>query len=265
MRFQFTPEEDRIFIQRYPLYTNKELVELFYPHLTKRKLENLAYVRGGLKKCEDAVFRANEERKASCSKSLKGRKLSDEWKKNLSNARTGKTFTKGWKRTEENKKKISEAKKKSGTWIGDKNPRHAKPLYGDKNGRWNGGTKQLYWDLREFVDSWVRESMEFYDYKCLVTGKNFQEIHHVFPFRKMVDQTFEELGIDYRRNINDYSIDERFTIKEKLLEIHYRYSLGVCLTKKIHKEFHDKYGYKDFTPEDFNQFLFEKGIDFVVC
>jgi hypothetical protein len=43
-------------------------------------------------------------------------------------------------------------------------------------------------------------------------------------------------------------------LENKCLEIHFRYGLGVCLTKIYHDLFHDLYSVTFFTPEDFEEF-----------
>lgn len=256
----WTECENELFMQRYPLYLNKELIEKFYNDLTIKQIEQRAY-RFKVKKSEETYKRARASQAKIVKQKLKGRIFTEEHKNNLSKSMKEFNYNNEermtWyrrERSEETGRKISKSKKELGQWKGDKNPRYKKPLYGKDNGRWKGGIKQLYWDLREFISSWKKDSMENCNYKCVITGKAFDEIHHMHPFRKLVDMTFEELGLDYLENINMYSMQQRFLIIDKLLQVHSRFPLGVCMIKDVHKQFHDIYGYKDFTVKDFEKF-----------
>jgi len=54
--------------------------------------------------------------------------------------------------------------------------------------------------------------------------------------------------------VEDFTREELKKLSDECLEIHYRYSLGVCLTDEIHNLFHAIYGYGDNTPEQFEEF-----------
>ena len=64
--------------------------------------------------------------------------------------------------------------------------------------------------------------------------------------------------IELKDKISDYSDDEIIKLKDTCLELHYKYGLGVCLTKEIHEEFHKIYGYGNNTKEQFQEFLNNK-------
>jgi hypothetical protein len=57
-----------------------------------------------------------------------------------------------------------------------------------------------------------------------------------------------------RKTIGDYSEEERILIYDMLNKLHIKYGLGVCLSKLVHKVFHDSYGYYNNTPEQFEEF-----------
>lgn len=60
--------------------------------------------------------------------------------------------------------------------------------------------------------------------------------------------------MDLRNNKYDYSNEEISLIENKLLENHYKYGLGVCLSKEMHYLYHHEYGSIDIIPEKFEEF-----------
>jgi hypothetical protein len=96
--------------------------------------------------------------------------------------------------------------------------------------------------------------MVAYGFKCGLTGLEFDEIHHLTPFRDIVEEMFEVLQLDIRQTIGEYNEDELALIQDKLTRLHNFYGLGVPLCKTLHKLFHDTYGYTNATPSDFQDF-----------
>ena len=92
------------------------------------------------------------------------------------------------------------------------------------------------------------------NYKCVLTGKGFDNVHHLYSFRNIVNEVFDCLKLDKREAVKDYSKKEFENIKRNLTELHEFYGYGVCLCKYIHKFFHDNYGYFNNTPEQFYEF-----------
>lgn len=129
---------------------------------------------------------------------------------------------------------------------------------------WKGTTNlKLY--LRSKITEWKKLSMENSNFKCVITGESFDAIHHLFPFHKIVDLALKELKTSKKEQINEYSIEELTLIENKIIDEHYRYPLGVCLTDSVHKEFHSKYGQINFSPEDFQEFFYLKtGKEFII-
>lgn len=149
---------------------------------------------------------------------------------------------------------ISERMK--GKWAGDKNPRHINPLNGELNGRWKGGILPTYTELRSDTKDWFNESIEFCGYKCVITGGEFDNVHHTTAFRKIVDETFDVSGIEVRKNVADYPKEEFEKLRNTLKELHNFYGYGACIHKDVHKLFHDNYGYVNFSPTDFLDFVY---------
>lgn len=118
---------------------------------------------------------------------------------------------------------------------------------------WKGGITALLFYLRGILKQWKQDSMKECNYKCVITGKPFANIHHLYSFSQIVQDTLAELNLPVHSTIAEYSEDELKQISDKFIEIHYRYPLGVCLSKEIHNLFHKEYG-KNNTPEQFEEF-----------
>lgn len=245
----------------YKDYTNEELVNKFFPNRTKHALDTQAQKYGFAWKTDETKERANKSRSLKCSEKLKGRKMSDEAKKKLSESkREYYKYHSGWwkgkKRSPEQCKAISERFIKMGKWKGETNPRHTNPLNGCLNGNWQGGITNFYQELRSDTKDWFNESMEFCGYNCVISGLNFDNVHHTTPFKDIVDETFKLVDIDKRNTVSDYTEGEFDNLTDTLKYLHIEYGLGACLSKDVHKLFHDTYGYKDFTAYDFLDFVY---------
>lgn len=118
--------------------------------------------------------------------------------------------------------------------------------------------KSSYIDLSEYVrrnnSEWKKESMQNCNYKCVLTGKHFDDIHHIYGLNLILSETLELLNINIKENIEDYSEKELKSILETFRETQSKYPLGVCLTKRIHQQFHNTYGYGNNTKEQWDEF-----------
>ena len=92
------------------------------------------------------------------------------------------------------------------------------------------------------------------NYKCCITQSKFDDIHHLYSFKKIVEETFSNVNLDVRKKVLDYTEEEFSIICKELRRLHNHYGLGVCLTKKIHRLFHKEYGYTNNTKEQFFDF-----------
>jgi hypothetical protein len=130
---------------------------------------------------------------------------------------------------------------------------------GKNHYNWKGGISPLNIYLREHMLSWKYDSAKVFNYRCVITNnKKYCLVHHLYPFNLILRETLNELLFPLYDEINKYTENDLKLIINKCLEIHYKYPLGVCLTKNIHNEFHKKYGYNNFTPEDFQEFYLNK-------
>lgn len=108
--------------------------------------------------------------------------------------------------------------------------------------------------LRKHNYLWKQESMRACDYKCVITGKRFDDIHHLYSFNMIVEEVRAELGLDDSFDINAASENYKEEILDTFHRIQSMYPLGVCLSNDAHVAFHAKYGYGNNTPEQFEEF-----------
>ncbi len=261
------PEENKLFIIRYSQYTCEELINNFYPDFTPKQIWDNAYRLRisndlDLYKTKQTQVRANLQKSVKMSgenSPMFGVPKSDETKRKLSISKTGKYVGEnnalyGIKWSKEDKRRFLISERTKGLWSGENNPRHKNPLNGKLNGRWQGGRTPLYFELRSEIKAWKIQSMENCHYKCVLTNGKFDNIHHLYPFKNIVNEVFESLGLDQRRSVSDYTETEFNNIKIMLYELHNKYGLGVCLRKDVHKLFHDLYGYTNNTLGQFREF-----------
>jgi len=261
----WTDEENELFIERYSHYTCEELKDIFYHNLMVKQIWDHAYClrkiyNFDLYKTKDVQLRANNQRSEKVSgenSPMYGKPKSEETKRKfrISISRYYEDNDGWWlgkKRSDEQRKMLSLRMK--GKWSGNKNPRFSSPLVGKDNPNWRGGVTALYFELRSEIKEWQQESMKNCNYKCVISGKEFDNIHHLYPFKNIVNEVFETLNLEQLPKVLYYSEVEFDNIKDKLHELHNNCGLGVCLSKPIHKLFHDTYGYTNNTPEQFYEF-----------
>lgn len=92
------------------------------------------------------------------------------------------------------------------------------------------------------------------NYKCVITGERFDDIHHLYGLNLILNEALDELGIDVKTDINDYTQEELDNILFTFRKIQSKYPLGICLTKEIHKKFHEIYGFGNNTEAQWNEF-----------
>jgi len=258
----WSDEKEELFIKVYPYFTNEELIELYFPEETRKGLTDKAFKMGKINKTYETSRRADKQQglKLAGDKNYNyGKHLPEETRRKISIARKGKYVGENnplygvkWDKDDKRRELISLRKK--GVWKGDKNPRHINPLNGELNGRWAGGIKELYYDLRDHLQDWKKSSMEECNYKCVLTHGEFDNVHHLYNFKNIVYELFEELKLPMLKTIGEYSEEERDLIYNLLHNKHKYYGNGVCLCKSLHKLYHDTYNYSNNNKEQFEEF-----------
>lgn len=115
--------------------------------------------------------------------------------------------------------------------------------------------------IRKNIAQWKKDSMQACGYKCILTNDVFDEIHHIYSFRLILNEVLKNLQIDDRASIDDYTTEELQSVLKEFLLIQSLHPLGVCLRKDVHRLYHHIYGYGGNTEEQWNEFVedFKKG------
>ena len=112
--------------------------------------------------------------------------------------------------------------------------------------------------LRGHLQEWKDKSMYACNYQCVLTGSHNFDIHHIYSFNKIFEETMislEEEGFILSNQINDYTKEELDKIIMRFLGTHNKYPLGVCVRKDIHDLFHRIYGSGGNTYDQWNNFV----------
>lgn len=110
--------------------------------------------------------------------------------------------------------------------------------------------------FRKYNFDWKKESMERCNYKCVISGGRFDDIHHLVSLNTIVVDACCKNNIDLNAFDPNFASDaERKFFLDIVMAEQSNYPLGVCLSHEIHMEFHREYGYGDNTPEQFNTFI----------
>ena len=197
----------------------------------------------------------SDKTKEKLSKINKGKKFSEETRKKISESHRGKKFSdehkrklseikKGSKLSEETRKKMSDTHKKIGApWNKDKkhteehNKKISEANKGEKAYQWKGGISTINEKLRHNFEFrlWRKSCLERDNFTCQKYGMRGGKLHahHINNF-----SDFPELRL---------AIDN-----------------GITLSEKAHQEFHKKYGFKNNTREQLNEFLNSEGNPYVI-
>ena len=128
-------------------------------------------------------------------------------------------------------------------------------IKGKSHPNWKGGITLISDHLRKYIKPWKINSMEYCNYKSIISGKRFNHIHHVNKnFSEILELTFKISNIEIKETIVEYTSEELEKLEKICLMLHYFFGPGVCLTEEEHKLFHSLYGKHDNTKEQFKEF-----------
>jgi hypothetical protein len=109
---------------------------------------------------------------------------------------------------------------------------------------------------RHLLQEWKKKSMKNCEFKCVITGDRFDEIHHLVSLNAILDSVYNKLNLDFETfDINLLTEVERHKFLNAVFEEQANYPLGICLRKDVHMQFHNYYGYGNNTTEQFYEFV----------
>lgn len=108
--------------------------------------------------------------------------------------------------------------------------------------------------IQRHNSEWKKKSMEACGFKCVLTGEDFNDIHHLYAKNMILDKVLKDLSVPYDLDINNCSDDIKESILQGYLREQSKYPLGVCVTEMAHHNFHVLYGFGNNTPEQFYEY-----------
>ena len=114
--------------------------------------------------------------------------------------------------------------------------------------------KQISDYLRGNNYEWKKKSMEACNYKCVLSGEKFSDIHHIYGFNMIVDQVLKKLGIEVVE-MSKFTQAQLDIILTEFKKEQDKYPVGVCLKKDLHISFHQIYGMGNNTEDQWKQFV----------
>lgn len=256
----WTKEDEELLIKLYPHYLNEELIELYFKNKTLKALTDKAYQLSKkhniklvkTKETLERKYKIHSERMSGENAPNYGKKLSEETRRKISEARIGKYCGEnspvfGKPKSEEVKRKISISKKKLGLWKGKNNPRYKNPLVGEQNPNWKGGITPIHAKIRnsDKYFNWKIAVFKRDNYTCQRCGsKSKLEAHHIENFAECEAKRFDiDNGISlctYCHNpIHKGSFHNVYGTKNNNLKQLQEYFIGVSWdlnTRKLYKK-----------------------------
>lgn len=126
---------------------------------------------------------------------------------------------------------------------------------GENANHYKGGESEVLDNFRKIIKGWKVEVAKKYNYVCALTGAKYDcVVHHLKPFRQIIDESCKELNLPLYRKLKDYSPEDYKKLESLILKKH-TLDVGILLQRKVHKKFHSLYGIRNNTIEQFEEFI----------
>lgn len=126
---------------------------------------------------------------------------------------------------------------------------------GEKSHSWKGGITSLANYVRGKMTEWKKNTEEICGFKCVLTGNNIYDVHHLRGFNSIFNEAIKILKFPIYKNIDKYDKYQLYKIVDTTLSLHKKYGVGICVSENIHYYFHKQYGFENNTPEQFLEFI----------
>lgn len=115
--------------------------------------------------------------------------------------------------------------------------------------------------MRGKTRKWREESIRACRGRCILSNKRYEVVHHIHGFNSILNEALDELQLPHYECIYEYDFKDLQRLTKLVVNKHYEYGLGVCLTEDLHNKFHQRYGAGNNTWEQFNEFtwLYKRG------
>jgi len=104
--------------------------------------------------------------------------------------------------------------------------------------------------LRSSITDWKKRSELNCNKQCVFTSSKAYDVHHLKPFNEIITEALDFLKYQVKQK---YSGEEFIKIKRKIVELHNKYPLGICVSNNIHILFHQLYS-KNASIRDWYEF-----------
>lgn len=106
--------------------------------------------------------------------------------------------------------------------------------------------------IRSNNNFWKIKVLMQYNYKCILTGSKDVNIHHIVPFKELLNESYDLLKYDKNCILSDNETNEIIRVFNILQD---KENVGICINSDIHKLFHRIYSYTNCNKEDWDIFF----------
>ena len=118
-----------------------------------------------------------------------------------------------------------------------------------------GKYKNLIRYIRSRITPWKNKVREDCNYTCALSGcRSNIVVHHIRSFNLLFEETIENLNFP-EKEFSEYTVEELDIFVEEFIKLQDFYNSYICITEKIHKDFHNIYGYGYNTEEQWNEYI----------